>query len=604
MECQLEVLRKCRTHDSLIKSLGSLPKTLDETYERVLTGIDDSDRELAIVAFQWLAFSARPLRLDELAEALAVRPGSTQMDNLFTPQDILTICSSLVTLTSTGELKLAHFTVKEYLLSDRILLTSVAAYATQKIQASKCIVERSVAYLCHLGHRECEDDIASTYIALLESPHSLKELNADENLCARYSSRSSAPKPRMRSYRTGTISTELKKIAMDQEYRLLGYAATYWHSHLEKMSTEDLVDVMPGIANFFLSATAFMNWTLACHNATRGKGIGPETQSLWNKLTPVDLGIITTVMNIVSFSIALTSIDLLWVDDLWAELDNVLSQSLPKDRYSLAWNLSKLYGMEEVEASLACFIFKDLGSASPNGLQQVFKNNRNEDLSSSWTNFAATGKKLRDQSRLQLKILIFISCENKCFNILDTLVSQYPAVIEEEFESLPQFTTSFCSEDVAERLLQKNPALRSQLGSSLVALIFADRPKLLRLVMGDDDNLTAINYWDQYDDAVRSTIRQENFASLNILLSKEKIIAHSKFVASIPNYLKMAISQRFIPNIESLLTFKSLYTYDDISEAISFAVAKTDYGVVEVLVRASCDSSVAQSPQNDDGMNW
>ena len=47
--------------------------TLDETYERILLGIDREKREHAIRLLQCLAFSRRPLRAKELAEVLAVR---------------------------------------------------------------------------------------------------------------------------------------------------------------------------------------------------------------------------------------------------------------------------------------------------------------------------------------------------------------------------------------------------------------------------------------------------------------------------------------------------------------------------------------------------
>ena len=71
---------------------------------------------------QWLCFSRRSLTLDEIADALAVTfvdgakfdPDERYPD----PRDILSRCSSLVSLTVTREgevLRLAHFSVKEYL---------------------------------------------------------------------------------------------------------------------------------------------------------------------------------------------------------------------------------------------------------------------------------------------------------------------------------------------------------------------------------------------------------------------------------------------------------------------------------------------------------
>ena len=58
VECQLDALRRCRTSEGLLKALNSLPKTLDETYERILQGIDENDRESGrstgiITTFAW-----------------------------------------------------------------------------------------------------------------------------------------------------------------------------------------------------------------------------------------------------------------------------------------------------------------------------------------------------------------------------------------------------------------------------------------------------------------------------------------------------------------------------------------------------------------------
>ena len=61
-------------HPVNIRSLlNDLPKTLDETYRRSLLGIDEEKREYARRLFLCLTVSIRPLRVDELAEFLAVR---------------------------------------------------------------------------------------------------------------------------------------------------------------------------------------------------------------------------------------------------------------------------------------------------------------------------------------------------------------------------------------------------------------------------------------------------------------------------------------------------------------------------------------------------
>jgi hypothetical protein len=117
------------------ETLRSLPKTLDETYDRILVGVSDVDRAYTFRALQWLAFSARPVSVNEVAEAMVVDldcelPHVDRDRALRDPHDLLDICTGLVRLsrhenqhdpTKRKEvLELAHFSVKEYLMLSRI----------------------------------------------------------------------------------------------------------------------------------------------------------------------------------------------------------------------------------------------------------------------------------------------------------------------------------------------------------------------------------------------------------------------------------------------------------------------------------------------------
>ncbi|KAH9975095.1 hypothetical protein BGW80DRAFT_1251273 [Lactifluus volemus] len=72
--CQLEMLRKCFPA-SLRDALHKLPETLDETYGRILLGIEpgNGNREYAHRLLQCVAVAVRPLRVEELAEVLAIQ---------------------------------------------------------------------------------------------------------------------------------------------------------------------------------------------------------------------------------------------------------------------------------------------------------------------------------------------------------------------------------------------------------------------------------------------------------------------------------------------------------------------------------------------------
>ena len=145
--CQLDELRNCLKPNQLRKALKSLPKTLDDTYARILDKIEDRNSEDAFKILQWLAYSAQPLRIEEMVEVIAIDvDGDPRFDpenRLLDPQDLLTICPSLVTMTA-SELRLAHFSVKEYLVSDRVQTRyNIAQFAHANI-AQMCLT-----YLLH-----------------------------------------------------------------------------------------------------------------------------------------------------------------------------------------------------------------------------------------------------------------------------------------------------------------------------------------------------------------------------------------------------------------------------------------------------------------------
>lgn len=106
VDCQLSEIRKCMKLSSLEKTLGALPTTLDATYDRILTNIDEEYADDAIRVLQWLAFSARPMTVDEAAETLSIcldeDPRFDPDRRLRDPLDILVICSSLVSIFGTS----------------------------------------------------------------------------------------------------------------------------------------------------------------------------------------------------------------------------------------------------------------------------------------------------------------------------------------------------------------------------------------------------------------------------------------------------------------------------------------------------------------------
>jgi len=133
--CQLEVLRHCFP-SSVRGVLSELPESLDEMYERILQQIPNPNRVHAHQLLQCLVVAARPLTVEELVEVLAIDFSGTGMtptmdENLRwddNERDVLSACSSLITIVDRWGSRLvqfSHFSVKEFLTSDRLAASTV-----------------------------------------------------------------------------------------------------------------------------------------------------------------------------------------------------------------------------------------------------------------------------------------------------------------------------------------------------------------------------------------------------------------------------------------------------------------------------------------------
>ena len=133
--CQLEILRQCFP-SSVRGVLAELPESLDETYERILQQIPKPNRVHAHRLLKCLVVAAYPLKVEELAEVLAIDFSETGMtptvDGTLRWEDkeraVLSACSSLITIVQGRGSRLvqfSHFSVKEFLTSDRLAASTV-----------------------------------------------------------------------------------------------------------------------------------------------------------------------------------------------------------------------------------------------------------------------------------------------------------------------------------------------------------------------------------------------------------------------------------------------------------------------------------------------
>ncbi|KAG0131112.1 hypothetical protein HOY82DRAFT_485547, partial [Tuber indicum] len=149
-KCCLDQIGKLRSDRAIKSALQSLPPTLDESYERILCSIAKEDRELALQVFRFLVCGDRDLTLSEIREGLAIEIGSERMDpdnRLNDEEDILDICGGLVDRNEKNIAGLAHFTVKEYLVSPNLAKSKASYYYVNETRGNTELAKITYTYL-------------------------------------------------------------------------------------------------------------------------------------------------------------------------------------------------------------------------------------------------------------------------------------------------------------------------------------------------------------------------------------------------------------------------------------------------------------------------
>jgi ankyrin repeat protein len=120
VKVKIEDLCAAQNDDQISQILNELPKGLYETYSRCLEKIANNQEPLyAFNILRWVSHAKRPLRLEELEEALTFDPKVGDWDASKRPNiSIVEICANLVIIDEANEIKLvrlAHPTVKQFL---------------------------------------------------------------------------------------------------------------------------------------------------------------------------------------------------------------------------------------------------------------------------------------------------------------------------------------------------------------------------------------------------------------------------------------------------------------------------------------------------------
>jgi hypothetical protein len=137
----LDFICGLRSDRSIKEALVTIPSTMYHTYDEILEQLmfknPESIEDIKSI-LQWLAYSMVPLTLEQLAEAISIRPEDSSLDEagiVTDAMDLVALCGTLVTAkpqnTSGGTyedlrgpqitlITLSHASVEEYLKSGKM----------------------------------------------------------------------------------------------------------------------------------------------------------------------------------------------------------------------------------------------------------------------------------------------------------------------------------------------------------------------------------------------------------------------------------------------------------------------------------------------------
>ena len=155
-----------------------MPESLDETYDRILKGIPRERQEYAQHLFQCVSESIRPLRVEELADILAIEFEAEEIPRYHMnwrpdnpEEEVLSICSSLITIVDmdgSRVVRFSHFSVKEYLTSERLANAGkgLSQYHILPDSAHAILAKASLSVLLSLDDQVDKDTMKNFPLAI------------------------------------------------------------------------------------------------------------------------------------------------------------------------------------------------------------------------------------------------------------------------------------------------------------------------------------------------------------------------------------------------------------------------------------------------------
>jgi ankyrin repeat protein len=240
---QIQSLCSMKTDHAIREALADLPKSLSETFARILQKSGSSDRLLQAKTLQLVLAAHRPLTTDELREALSVTPGDAVWDPSRILNDVrlaLACCGCLLAVDEEeSTIRVVHHSIKQYILNG---LDGVKYMRFSMEKAQRMLADIVVTYL---GYGVFGTELSSLKVRPImaqSAPSRIVQATMGSSSTTSHLALELLRSRRQPAFDMSKVIAEARssfKSKPENAFKFYTYARTYWQDHVLYVSGQE-----------------------------------------------------------------------------------------------------------------------------------------------------------------------------------------------------------------------------------------------------------------------------------------------------------------------------------------------------------------------------
>jgi ankyrin repeat protein len=240
---QIQSLCSMKTDHAIREALADLPKSLSETFARILQKSGSSDQLLQAKTLQLVLAAYRPLTTDELREALSVTPGDATWDPSRILNDVhsaLACCGCLLTVDEEeSTVRVIHHSIKQYILTG---IDGVKYMRFSIEKAQRMLANTVVTYLGYDVFGTALSSVKVRPIMAQSAPSRIMQATMGSSSTTSHLATKLLRSRRQPAFDMSKAVAEARgsfKSKSENAFKFYTYARTYWQDHVLYVSGQE-----------------------------------------------------------------------------------------------------------------------------------------------------------------------------------------------------------------------------------------------------------------------------------------------------------------------------------------------------------------------------